>query len=208
MRTYRIAVLACGLVMATHSVAQPAAAPSPTGRKEPDERYDPQKKSTQTVKPLSEAEIELLTKLHDTNEVEIEVGKLAGTQGANPGVRSFGEMLVRDHTAADEKVMGLARDRDAAMRAPSPQGQAQREQESQKHKAEVEALRAMRGAEFDRQFASMMVKGHEKAIAMVNQGMSQTSDAQLSALLKELLPKLEKHLQTAQQLQTKVSKAE
>ena len=44
------------------------------------------------------------------NLAEIQMGQLAQKNGSSEGVRSFGQMLERDHTDANEKAMTVAKD--------------------------------------------------------------------------------------------------
>ncbi|MFY0525419.1 DUF4142 domain-containing protein [Archangium gephyra] len=53
----------------------------------------------------------LLERLHYTNQMEIKLGQLAQRNAANPDVKAFGEQMVREHTAADQKLMTLAQGR-------------------------------------------------------------------------------------------------
>ena len=46
---------------------------------------------------------EFLTDAIQGNLVEISMGQLAQKNGGSDGVRSFGQMLVQDHSAANEK---------------------------------------------------------------------------------------------------------
>ena len=94
-------------------------------------------------------------------------------------------------------------------------------------RAELQKLEGLRGAEFDAAFASAMVQGHQKAIAMLesaqgksqsqyksndqSQNQSETSPMQsqyrvqsgdLKAFITSTLPTLRRHLQLAQSLTT------
>lgn len=50
----------------------------------------------------------ILSILHAANQQEIEAGRLAQQNSANAEVRSYGDMLVREHTAADTQVKNVA----------------------------------------------------------------------------------------------------
>ena len=51
---------------------------------------------------------EFLTDAIQGNLVEISLGQLAQKNAGSDGVRSFGQMLVQDHSAANEKATSLA----------------------------------------------------------------------------------------------------
>src|SRR4051812_15227539 len=52
---------------------------------------------------------EVLPKLHQSNQREIEMGKMAEKNGQSKQVKAYGKALVDDHTAADKKVKALAK---------------------------------------------------------------------------------------------------
>ena len=52
---------------------------------------------------------EVLTKIHQANEREVDMGRMAAEHGNAKEVRSFGKTLVKDHLAAEKKVAKLAK---------------------------------------------------------------------------------------------------
>jgi putative membrane protein len=133
---------------------------------------------------------EVLGKLHHANQMEIEAGKLAQHKGVSKGVKDYGKMLVKDHTAADKKVMTLARQ--LQVEPESPPGMADDKL--------MEAAKNATGPAFDQAFAAAMVEDHSKDIAEVTSARDATSNPRLKQLLTELVPTLEKHRQVAQKL--------
>ncbi|MFN2571810.1 MAG: DUF4142 domain-containing protein [Gemmatimonadales bacterium] len=51
----------------------------------------------------------ILMKMHRSNQMEIRLGRLAARSGSSAKVKAFGNRLVRDHSAADQKVAALAK---------------------------------------------------------------------------------------------------
>jgi putative membrane protein len=138
------------------------------------------------------ATAEVLGKLHHSNQMEISAGKLAQERGQSKDVKSFGKTLVTDHSAADRKVMALAKEQKIDLApggAPMPG---------------MDKLKTLSGAEFDRMFASEMLKDHEKDVAEAKSARDSTNDAKLKALLAGVVPVLEKHRDTAQKLVDKL----
>lgn len=140
--------------------------------------------------PTTEA---VLTKLHMSNQMEIAAGKLAEEKGQSKDVKSFGKTLVTDHTAADKKVMALAKEEKVTLPSSTPMPD-----------EKMDKMKAASGAEFDRMFASDMLEDHKKDIAEVKSARDQTQDQKLKGLLSALLPTLEKHKDTAQKLVDKL----
>ena len=122
---------------------------------------------------------------------EVKIGELAQQKGQSEAVRDFGEMLVDDHSEAMEKTADLAKDLDVTVPTQPTAEQ------TQKH----DALARLSGAEFDRQFAAEMVKGHQEEIAKYEM-QARSGDSKVSDLAEDLLPTLKEHLATAQRLQS------
>jgi putative membrane protein len=132
----------------------------------------------------------VLGKLHHSNQMEIEMGKLAQEKGQAKEVKSFGKMLVTDHTAADKKVMTLAKQEKIDLMAAMP---------PMKDDKMVQLKTAM-GAEFDKAFARAMLEDHSKDVDEAKEARDTTSDSKLKALLVSTIPVLEKHRDMAQRL--------
>lgn len=122
---------------------------------------------------------------------EVKMGELAQERGQSEAVREFGKMLVEDHSKAMKQTAELAKDLDVI-----PPAQTSAEQ-MQKH----DALARLSGAEFDRQFAAEMVKGHQEEIAKYEK-QAQSGDSKVAELAEDLLPTLKEHLAAAQRLQS------
>jgi len=135
----------------------------------------------------------VLGKLHRANQTEIDMGKMAQDHGTSKGVKDFGKMLVRDHAAADKKVSKLAKDAKVDLKANTPP--------SDSHPDTIHT-----GAAFDNAFARNMLDDHEKDVAEVKAARDSTADPRLKKLLTELLPVLEKHKMTAQNLVAQAEK--
>jgi hypothetical protein len=89
------------------------------------------------------ASAKFLPKAIEGNFAEVEMGKLAQSNGQSEDVKSFGKMLVTDHTAANEKAMDVAK----SMNVTAPTGP------NEKQKAAHDKMAKMKGAEFDKMFA-------------------------------------------------------
>jgi putative membrane protein len=134
---------------------------------------------------------QVLSKLHESNLKEIEMGKLAQSKGASKDVKAYGRTLVKDHTAADKKVKALAKQEKATLPDAAP---------PMKH----DDLGT--GAEFDTKFAQAMVEDHKKDIDEVKTARDSTTDPKLKSLLDGMLPTLEKHRDIAQKIAGSESK--
>lgn len=123
---------------------------------------------------------------------EIKLGQLAQQKGVSENVREFGKMLEEDHSKAGEKTSELAKDLDVI---PPAQPSAEQMQK-------YDALEKLSGAEFDRQFAAEMVRGHQEEIANYEKQAQSASNPKVAELAEDTLPTLREHLAVAQGLQS------
>ncbi|HEX2660997.1 MAG TPA: DUF4142 domain-containing protein [Polyangia bacterium] len=127
---------------------------------------------------------DVLAKLHESNQKEIAMGKVAQKNGQSKDVIKYGKTLVKDHSAADKKVIALAKKE--KLELPTP--------------PEAKHDDMGKGADFDSKFAKDMLEDHKKDVAEVTEARDKTQDEQLKKLLSDLLPTLQKHQDTAQHL--------
>ena len=131
-----------------------------------------------------------LAKLAQGGMTEVEAGKLAQTRATAPGVKKFAEMMVKDHSASNEKVKTLAGSRNITL----PQTPSEKQQEK------IKELRAQDGAKFDQSYLEAQVKAHEETVAMLKAEIATGRDGDTKALARELLPTVESHLKEAYRL--------
>jgi putative membrane protein len=129
------------------------------------------------------------------NLAEIQMGQLAQQKGQSDAVKSYGQMLVTDHSANNEKATQFAEQN--GISAPS--------EPNAKQKADYEKLSALSGPAFDHQFAKMMVMDHKMDIAKFKREAAKKSDP-LAQYANETLPVLEKHLNAAEKLEQNKSR--
>jgi putative membrane protein len=120
---------------------------------------------------------------------EVAIGQLAQANGQSQAVKDFGKLLASDHGAHKQELAALA----------SSAGISVTDEPTDEAKGNLKKLKALHGAEFDKQFKVMMVEDHKKDIAKYEQQAS-SGDPQTSALAKKTLPTLRKHLDAANAL--------
>jgi putative membrane protein len=130
-----------------------------------------------------------ITKAVQGNLAEVSMGQLAQQQGSSAEVKSFGQQLAADHSAANQKATAVA----------GQLGVTPPNEPSKKQQSDAAKMAKMSGAAFDRQFATMMVADHKKAITDYKKAAKMKNDA-VAGYATESLPVLEKHLQMAQGL--------
>ena len=123
---------------------------------------------------------------------EIEAGRMAVERGASAEAKQLGEMLVTDHTTSSERLKGLAQ---AA-------GETVPMEMDERRKGLLDNLRAAQGAEFDRVFADQQVAAHQEALTLHRGYADSGENTELQAFARDLVPKLEAHLEMARNLQS------
>lgn len=120
---------------------------------------------------------------------EVEAGKIALSKSQDPGVRSFAERMVKDHTMAHTELMGIA----ASKGIDTPT------KPDAEHQAKLDQLASKSGADFDQEYSRHMDMDHSKAIALF-ESASKSSDVAVAGFAKKTLPKLKEHKKLAEKL--------
>ncbi|MGZ3460546.1 MAG: DUF4142 domain-containing protein, partial [Archangium sp.] len=125
-----------------------------------------------------------LERLHYTNQQEIKLGRLAQQNSMNPDVKSFGEQMVKDHTAADQRIMSMAQGRGMKLAdMPKPMNDLERKAMAA-DKANMEKLQALKGEPFDSCYMATMVGDHDDTLGKLMAGRRTfTANAQLTPVL-------------------------
>ena len=117
---------------------------------------------------------------------EVELGKLAQEKATNPRVKKFGEMMVQDHSAANNDLKSIAQQKNVML--PTDLG---------KHKDHYEDLSKKTGADFDKAYMKMMVDDHQDDINDFEKCAENGTDPDVKTFASQKLPTLRKHLDSA-----------
>lgn len=128
--------------------------------------------------------------------LEVELGKLAQTNASSADVKSFGKMMIADHTKANTELTTLAKAKNITV--PSTPGE-----DAQKH---IDELKAKKGAEFDKAYVDMMVDDHKEDIDEFEKAADKAKDPEIKALAAKTLPTLKEHLQKIQAIKDGMKK--
>lgn len=162
---------------------------------------NPNKPTTDKDKTkLSDADVQILAHQHHVNLMEIDMGKLAQTKGT-AAVKKYGEMLVKDHQQADKDALAFAKKHGTAMIPKEKPATDAEKQEDKDMMDQAAHLKTLKGADFDKDFLTMMVAGHEKELAKIDVAMGQTTDSDLKDMLSNVKPVLQRHADQARDLQ-------
>jgi len=125
---------------------------------------------------------------------EVELGHLAMQKAKNPEVKQFAQRMVTDHSKANVELKQLASNKNVTLPA-EPNAQ---------QKADKDRLSKLSGAEFDREYMSLMANAHDKAVAAFEGEARDGNEADVKTWASKTLPTLKEHQALAKQIPAKV----
>jgi putative membrane protein len=131
-----------------------------------------------------------MVKLGDAGLAEVALGQLAQEKGTSQSVKDFGSMMVKDHSAANDELKGIASRKNVTL--PAAPGE--------DHQKQMQDLTKKSGAEFDKDYIDAMVKGHEKVANELEETSKDATDAEVKAFADKILPTVRAHLEEAKKI--------
>jgi putative membrane protein len=139
---------------------------------------------------LTPADRDFLNKAAQGGMMEVAAGKLAAQRALDPAVKTYGERMVSDHTAANDMLKTLADSKNMPLPdSVSPEG----------HTA-LGKLEGLNGTEFDKAYSQMMVNDHVTDITDFEKETKKGTDGDVKAYAEQTLPTLRHHLMLANRL--------
>lgn len=127
-----------------------------------------------------------------TDAYERRAGRMATRQAANPRVRNFGRMMVRDHTRTTADLKAAIR---RARLPPPPVPMLTPEQQSN-----ILALRRLRGPGFDRAYMQQQVQTHVQALRVFRAYAAGGDNPVLRGAAASTVPIIQRHLTLANRI--------
>jgi len=144
---------------------------------------------------VSKKDQEFMTKAAAGGLYEVQAGNLAQEKGSTPTVKSFGAMLIKDHTTANEELKALASSKGVTLPTALPADKKKRLDKIAKAK------------DFDKEFVDEVgVDDHQHDIKLFEKASSDADDAQVKAFATKTLPTLKAHREHAEGLKKAYSK--
>ena len=160
--------------------------------------------TAKTNAKLEGADLQVVAHLNHVNQMEIDMGKMAQRQGTAK-VKTYGAMLIKDHTAAMKDLKAMAKKKGVAkIPADKPTSETM-QKEHQDMMDAMARMKKLKGAEFDREFLTMMIADHDKEVSRVDAAMSTATDPELKTFLSSVRPTLQRHADQARELQRGMS---
>ncbi|MEI8234848.1 MAG: DUF4142 domain-containing protein [Verrucomicrobiota bacterium] len=137
---------------------------------------------------LDRKDHEFLKKAAEINLTEIELGKIAERVSSDPNIKKIAGTIVKDHTAANQKLERLAASKGVSLPM----------EPSIWDRHSLNVMQKEQGEKFNKEFLAFNLKGHEKAIALFEKEASRVKDPDIKAWAQKTLPELRQHLAMAQ----------
>ncbi|QEC74753.1 DUF4142 domain-containing protein [Mucilaginibacter ginsenosidivorax] len=126
------------------------------------------------------------------NLQEISAGELALKMAKRPEVKTFGQMMVTDHQAAEQLLLQTAKESGISL-LPAATGGIQ-----------PDLMLKNAGAAFDKMYVHAMVSGHRNTVEVFQNYATTGKNAAVRDLARQLLPKLKHHLEEIEQIEQKL----
>jgi putative membrane protein len=126
---------------------------------------------------------------------EVELGRLASQRAGSDVVRQFGQRMMTDHGAANQELMQLAQRKGVTL-PPQPDA---------KHRAAIDRLATMSGAQFDQAYMAEMVKDHQADVAVFEREIREGQDAEVRAWASKVLATVREHQRLAGDIHSRIA---
>lgn len=114
---------------------------------------------------------------------EVELSQLALQKSQNEEVKTFAQMMVDDHTKANDELKTLAQSKGVTL--PTEM--------NAKQMATKDKLNGLSGDAFDREYMKTMVKDHDKTVKLFQKQADSGKDEEVKAFAAKTLPTLQGH---------------
>ena len=144
------------------------------------------------------ADADIANVIHEVNAGEIAAGKIAQTKATNADVKAYAREMVTAHTALDKKGASITG-------ATGASNAAIRDSVVNANEAMASQLQsASSGAAFDKTYIDGQVMGHQNTLNFLQAAQNQAQNAELKSMITAAIPDVQKHLDRARELQSKV----
>src|SRR5512133_605644 len=132
------------------------------------------------------------------NQADIDAAKLAKSRTKNKDVKAFAETMIRDHEAANKQAKALVKKLKV-----KPEANPTSKSLADGGKKNVQELKKLKGAEFDKAYIDQEVVYHQQVLDAINSTLlPNAKNPELKALIEKVTPTFQAHLDHAKQLQS------
>ncbi|MBV4359317.1 DUF4142 domain-containing protein [Pinibacter aurantiacus] len=138
-------------------------------------------------KPVDKSVSDFAVKATSGGIMEVELGKIAAQKAVNPRVKAFGQMMVDDHSKANDDLKSRA----AMENITLPSNMSDDQQKM------VDNVNKKTGKDFDKEYMDMMLNGHKDVLDMFQKASADLSDSTIKEFATNTIPAIQKHLDSA-----------
>ncbi len=134
--------------------------------------------------PVSQEDADWAVDVANAGMTEVELSKVAQTKATNPRLKNFADMMVTDHSKANDQLKQLAATKNITLPANLSDA-------SQKKLDNLNKKTA--GKDFDKAYIDDMLDGHKKAVDKLQKGSTDLKDADLKNFATQTLSVVQMH---------------
>ena len=127
---------------------------------------------------------------------EVQISQLALSKSANYDVKQLAQMMVEDHTKANQALKELAAKKNITLPATI----------SDEKQKKYDKLASESGSDFDKDYADCMVDDHTSTIDLFKKEANNGNDSDIKAWATAIIPTLEHHLEMADSTKARVNR--
>jgi putative membrane protein len=117
---------------------------------------------------------------------EVDISLIVVDRTMNPMVKEFAQMIVTDHTGANEALAAIAASKGVQLPPKDPDA--------------TDKWAKKTGKDFDEDYINKMIAAHKDAVELFQKEADKGDDPQVKAFARDTLPKLQHHLAMAMDL--------
>ncbi len=129
------------------------------------------------------------------NRAEVELGRMVATKAQDHDVKRFAQLMVKDHTKALNELQKLVQSKNVTLPNDLPDDA----------KALETKLANENGKQLEKDYMDNMVQDHQKDVKEFEEASQNLQDPDLKKWAGKTLPTLQKHLEIAQQVDSKLN---
>ena len=133
---------------------------------------------------LSTADKDFILAAAQGGMTEVKLGELAAQKAMRDDVKTFGQMMVKDHSAINDDLKALA----------AQKGVTLPDSLDAKHQSMVDKMAALTGSEFDNSYIAGMIKDHKADAKEFKAESAETKDADVKSFVDKSIPVVDGHL--------------
>lgn len=156
----------------------------------PDDSVEQVERLNDSIAATRGDDTDFAVKAADAGLAEVQLGELALQKASAQSVKDFARKMIDDHKKANDELKAIA-DRKGITLPPAP---------GKDHVDHLQKMQDKSGAEFDRDYISMMVDDHAKVVDLFEKAANDAEDTDLKSFAAKTLPVLKQHHEEAKRI--------